>query len=469
MVETTAALGDFTELVENDAGESVLRNTDTGTEIKLADFIDIVGPLGSESDPVAGTSHFEALSAESSLTKSKGATITVWKSDGGTVYWDGNGKNVSSGSAGSFGVAMNEAIKALPGGNDDDKEAHGLIHIDGSPPSHYVLDQTVGVEGGLEIEMDGVEHHPQDGIGFDHTSESYIEVTSNAGSGFAPVDIDNENIPGVRIKGLSVYGPGTTTGAMIDESAGSNRYDLLDVIDCYGANFDRALNLTDSDSISVVRGHYFRTGREAIYTTNPEAWISPKSTFDTCKEDTNSAAITNRGTTYNTQILQSHGDGIRAVSGVVMNCDLGNLDIDGVGVTGAMLAIGNTFGSGASQYHLSTSNTQPGFGRSGRMFAWNDFAATPDVADIEEHGNIDTSIWHSDADITIDDNGTRTRFNGVIGGGPLGGVDISTITGATEGDIARTVGASAAPADVIAMFDGIDWIYPTKGGAVTPA
>lgn len=64
MVETTAALGEYTELVENNAGESILRNTNTGTEVKLADFIDIVGPLGSESNPVAGTSHFEALSTD---------------------------------------------------------------------------------------------------------------------------------------------------------------------------------------------------------------------------------------------------------------------------------------------------------------------------------------------------------------------------------------------------------------------
>jgi len=65
-------------------------------------------------------------------------------------------------------------------------------------------------------------------------------------------------------------------------------------------------------------------------------------------------------------------------------------------------------------------------------------------------------------------NGTRHRHFGIIGGGPFGGVDISTITGASTGDRARTTGASAAPADVIAVFDGADWIYPTKGGAVTP-
>jgi hypothetical protein len=70
---------------------------------------------------------------------------------------------------------------------------------------------------------------------------------------------------------------------------------------------------------------------------------------------------------------------------------------------------------------------------------------------------------------SIADSGTRTRVEGVIGGGPLGGVDISTVTGAEAGAVARTSGASAAPADVLAVFDGADWVYPTRGGTVTPS
>lgn len=89
-----------------------------------------------------------------------------------------------------------------------------------------------------------------------------------------------------------------------------------------------------------------------------------------------------------------------------------------------------------------------------------------------ETGAADTQI--SDVDDTanpsgIDNNGTRTRYNNVIGGGPLGGVDISTVTGAEVGDIARTAGTSAAGADVLAVYDGTDWVYPTRGGTVTPS
>jgi len=64
MVTPLAELGQNTEIDENSSGETIIRNTQTGTEIRLADFVDIVGPLGDSSNPIAGTSHFESLSAD---------------------------------------------------------------------------------------------------------------------------------------------------------------------------------------------------------------------------------------------------------------------------------------------------------------------------------------------------------------------------------------------------------------------
>jgi hypothetical protein len=57
-------------------------------------------------------------------------------------------------------------------------------------------------------------------------------------------------------------------------------------------------------------------------------------------------------------------------------------------------------------------------------------------------GSTDTDI-RADFQI-ITDNGTRTRRDGVIGGGELGGVDLSATTGQKEGDRAVASGASAA-------------------------
>jgi len=83
----------------------------------------------------------------------------------------------------------------------------------------------------------------------------------------------------------------------------------------------------------------------------------------------------------------------------------------------------------------------------------------------------DVDINNLQADGTPDNwllNGDRTRYNGIIGGGILPAVDISTVTGASVGDRARTSGASAAPKGVIAVFAGTDWIYPDSVGTITP-
>lgn len=62
-------------------------------------------------------------------------------------------------------------------------------------------------------------------------------------------------------------------------------------------------------------------------------------------------------------------------------------------------------------------------------------------------GSTDTAFHNCRLDGTISDNGTRTRWNGVIGAGPLGGVDLSATTGQFEGDRAMSSGATANTGD----------------------
>lgn len=83
-------------------------------------------------------------------------------------------------------------------------------------------------------------------------------------------------------------------------------------------------------------------------------------------------------------------------------------------------------------------------------------------------GGEDCEIWEPIEYSDIDDGGTRSRFNGIIGGGGLGGVDLSTLTGASAGDMARSDGTSAADADVLAVFDGTAWRYPDSTATITP-
>lgn len=61
MATPLAELGQNTEIDENRNGETIIRNTQTGTEIRLTDFVDVVGPLGDSSNPVPGESHFESV------------------------------------------------------------------------------------------------------------------------------------------------------------------------------------------------------------------------------------------------------------------------------------------------------------------------------------------------------------------------------------------------------------------------
>jgi len=60
-----AKYGENTEIDENAAGDTVIRNTATGTEVLLSDFVDIVGGVGSSSNRVGGTSFFDGLDANS--------------------------------------------------------------------------------------------------------------------------------------------------------------------------------------------------------------------------------------------------------------------------------------------------------------------------------------------------------------------------------------------------------------------
>jgi hypothetical protein len=61
---------------------------------------------------------------------------------------------------------------------------------------------------------------------------------------------------------------------------------------------------------------------------------------------------------------------------------------------------------------------------------------------------------------------TRPRWNGVIGGGPFEGVDLSSTTGQYVGDRAIADGATAATAGAIARWNGTNWQYHDPNGSV---
>lgn len=79
---------------------------------------------------------------------------------------------------------------------------------------------------------------------------------------------------------------------------------------------------------------------------------------------------------------------------------------------------------------------------------------------VEYQGGTDCDVWgpvlgpNVETRVRVNVGGTRQRFNGVIGGGQIGGVDLSSTNGKQEGDIAIADGtATGASAGDIAIWD----------------
>jgi len=87
-------------------------------------------------------------------------------------------------------------------------------------------------------------------------------------------------------------------------------------------------------------------------------------------------------------------------------------------------------------------------------------------------GAVDCDIWaethNPPQSILGSDSGTRTRSHGIIGGGPLGGADLSTITGQHEGDRAVADGTSTASKYATAIWDSVNtnWNYIDPTGTI---
>jgi len=112
-----AKYGENTELDEDASGNTVIRNTATGTEVLLADFVDIVGSFGSAANRIDGESFFDQLNANSVETS------TVIDSDDATSYDVGDDL-----ASGAFSDGDNDGTYTLP--NPDDGIEVGSVNTD---------------------------------------------------------------------------------------------------------------------------------------------------------------------------------------------------------------------------------------------------------------------------------------------------------------------------------------------------
>lgn len=137
---------------------------------------------------------------------------------------------------------------------------------------------------------------------------------------------------------------------------------------------------------------------------------------------TSCAAIANDGAGWNHQ-----GSDSRLESCVAKNNDQTSSGNDGITLNGPRLTV-----VGCQSFDDQATATQRlGFRVTGS-------GTDCRIADFSASGNRSG---------IISDGGTRTRIDGAIGGGPVGGVDLSTVTGQFEGDRAMSSGATANTGD----------------------
>ena len=186
MSQARYEIGENLVIVENEdgQGDGLIRNTATGAEIKLGDFVDVAGAIGSESDPVS-EGFFESVETES-------ATVTN-EVDAGSVNTEGIlAKTVR-------GLAVNGDHHYFEGDDELAKAIEFAIENDDMP--NRVIrskDQTFNFNPTRETEslVDGFELI---GIGLPH-----INTLTDL---FADVESKNGRVSGFR---FSVREPGST-------------------------------------------------------------------------------------------------------------------------------------------------------------------------------------------------------------------------------------------------------------------
>lgn len=153
----------------------------------------------------------------------------------------------------------------------------------------------------------------------------------------------------------------------------------------------------------------------------------------------------------------------------------------GVGILGAGSHLQNVHAAGNDTYgvkvnadnvvlsNITATNNQRGANIDGNNVKMMNANLTGNSGtDLYIGSGSDIELWNVTAE-SITDNGTRTRWNGVIGGGPLGGVDLSSTTGQEVGERAVADGTSGANAGYLARWTGSEWDVFQPATSVTPA
>lgn len=456
--------------------------------------------VGSNQEPVP------AVHALGLHTESRDADVVV-RIENGEAIADGDDGEIASGS--NITSVIESAMGALTSGRDWKervvvKGSGTLGSAITSVPDHTILDasaakltQADGANAGL-LKPTGASHIEViggvwDGNKANQSSSDQLFEFSNC----EDVSIERTVVKNAYRDAYIVTG-GSTDVHFHRAVAAACRDDGFNPLDCDGVTFTQcvARDMTGNYGGSAGDGFHLSTNSENITVSDCLSTGNAKDGYNirtdgatlkniVSKNNLRPLNVHDQSDTVSVDGLLSEGDtrGIRWAnggSGEVANSTLENVNIEGIDSGWGLYVEAAATGTVLDNISIEVASGET-LDNSGiridadRVTARNlsvTGSASPDGIRIDS-GATDVDVRETDPSdidngVNLND-GVRPRWDGVIHGGPFGGVNISGVTGADEGDRARTTGASAAPADVIAVFDGSDWIYPSRGGAVTPS
>jgi hypothetical protein len=263
MAEPIQQLGTNTELDEDANGVTILRNTATGTEIRLDDFVDIVGGFGEDGNPISGTSYFEAISTDQVNAGTNPTNRPLISNDSQTVYVDPvSGSDNADGSEINPVATVAEALSRCP----IYLRHKYIIDLATSPslPVSYnedVLVNTVIGTGQATQEGGAAQAGPVTNLEIigDQANPSNVTINSVMVGNCSGVSVPR--LQGATINGTTPYDDedvavafyGTGEGSLFDIEFGSNS---VNGILSYGSKLDvRRADVSNTDAgITAKRG-----------------------------------------------------------------------------------------------------------------------------------------------------------------------------------------------------------------------
>ena len=243
MTQARFEIGENLVIVENEdgQGDGLIRNTATGAEIKLGDFVDVAGAIGSESDPVS-EGFFESVETES-------ATVTN-EVDAGSVSTESATvtNEVDAGSVSTESATVTNEVDA-GSVNTEELQSENLFQwepVDSFSADNSTFDETVDVSDYQAVRLFGIagiagspenifrvqiedidegeeyENTRRNGTSFTSSNENYWEVgvpssTVDRNAGVFDYTIA-VNSPSVDLRYATISGHGANDTALVKGS-----------------------------------------------------------------------------------------------------------------------------------------------------------------------------------------------------------------------------------------------------------